>query len=136
MESRYIVTRWSWSDGETLKTTHAFGRYRSLDEAETAAKSKFAEYGPERLSVRPESRTEAALFAFARVIVRSLRIISGAALAIVAWSIADLEHNHIGNVPFAELTIDAVLRGVLRAGLLFGALWGGWTLAFGDGPKY
>jgi len=135
MNPRYFVQYRSIHGGEPELREHAFGRFSDLESAEAKAEESYnvPGYG-EVLSVRVESSMERRLYAVGRVIVRSIRVFIGAALALIAWAWLSSHDSSIGDIPLGQLTLKAIVSSIFNVVLAVGAAWLSWIVAFGEGP--
>ena len=135
MNPRYLVKYRTIHGGEPEVREHAFGRFHDLESAENKAKASYDVEGyGEVISVRVESSTERRIYSFGRVIIRSIRVLIGALLAIAAYAWFSAHDPSIGDIPLGQLTLKVIVSSLFNIALVAGAAWLSWLIAFGDGP--
>jgi hypothetical protein len=130
---RYFITYRRRDNGET--TTRVFGRFHDRTVAERAARERLAIAGLELVGVRVETPVEAAHYRFSRAITRTLRIVLGMGLGLLAYHALFLSGgSRISEMPLARLTLHMLLTFGFHAVLMAAAVVFCWDIAFGEGP--
>ena len=135
MNPRYLATYKHYNGQTTELLTVSVGRFYNPEEAKVHARELLDKPGNEITQIRQETSFEATKHKVVRFCIRSLRIIASAAIAIAAYLFLYEPDSSIGDVPFSSLTLNMILSGLFRTGLLIGAAFVCWYIAFGKGPK-
>ena len=135
MNPRYFVTYKNSETGQEHTPSDSLGRFHDSLTAERRARERYDGFGFEVVSVRPETRYEAAEYKVTRFVVRSVRIAVALVIGFFAYAWLDNSGTSIGDTPLNSLTINMLLSGLFRIAAGIGAAWFCWTLAFGEGPQ-
>lgn len=135
MNARYFVTYRNLRARQSDPIEVCIGRFGDENAATRRAKEAYdvPEYG-QLLSLRSETDTERRLYSVTRFVIRTLRIVVAAAVALFALAWLPEKSPGIGDVPFAQLTANMLFGSLVRVGMIIGAASLCWVLAFGDGP--
>lgn len=130
---RYFVTFRHPHSGET--TTRVFGRFPDPALAERIARTQLGEAGCEVLNVRAETPVEAMHHRISRSITRTLRIVLGMGLGLLAYHALFLRTGpRIFDMPLGRLTFGMLMTFGFHAALMILAMVFCWDIAFGEGP--
>lgn len=129
---RYFITYRRRDNGETA--TRVFGRFPDRAMAERTAREHLAVTGLELLEVRAETPIEAAHYLISRTITRTLRIVLGTGLGMLAYHVLFRGGPRISEMPLGRLTLHMVLTFGFHAALMAAAVVFCWDIAFGEGP--
>ena len=129
---RYFITYRRRDNGETA--TRVLGRFPDRTLAERTAREHLTVAGLELLEVRAETPIEAAHYRVSRTITRTLRIVLGMSLGLLAWHALFRAGPRISEMPLGRLTLHMLLTFGIHAALMAAAVVFCWDIAFGEGP--
>ena len=132
---RYFVVYKTVVGGIAETRGERIGLFANAGDAERMARAIFERAGTEVISVKPESRFQAVSHAVFRFIIRSIRVLIGAVIAIVAWALLYGNNTGVGDSPFSQLTISMLFGALLKFVLAMGIAWICWAIAFGPAPE-
>lgn len=110
------------------------GKFFDVSDADRAANRNYQTPQTEILEVRPQTAFENKLHATERFLIRSARILSAVAIGFVGYALLS-QYSGIGDVPFSQLTVNALIASVFRFCLMVGGFFACWSLAFGEPPE-
>lgn len=133
MQRRYWITYRGMIGGEVATKTVLLGRFDTQEYANEVAKARFGYF--DVLKVRGETKFDAVQHAVIRFIIRTLRIATGAAVALLCYAFIMEPIPNIFEVPLASLTLGDIIGAVVRFGIGMAITCGAWFTAFGEAPK-
>ena len=135
MNPRYLVT-YKHYNGQTVGLlTVSIGRFHNQEHAEARARDLFERPGNEITQIRRETGFEDAKHKVVRFCIRSMRIVVSLVVGFGAYVFIYDPNSRIGDIPFSSLTLNMILSGLLRTGLLIGVAFLCWQIAFGNAPE-
>lgn len=110
------------------------GTFSCQEHAERRAGLKYTDVGWPVISVRPETKVEAALYRVSRVAIRFTRIAVGAVMGTATYILLADGAQSISDVPLAALTLNIIFTAIFKLAAFCGLMWASWAVAFGEGP--
>lgn len=137
MNSRYYVTLKHHKVGEPVQPfTTTLGRFDNLEAAILNAQINIGQLeGYEVISVRVETILEEKLYKLSRILIRTIRVVSGLVIAFFAYIWTQDSWVDTGNIPLGSLTGNMITSNLFHFGVAIVVCWLCWELAFGEGPQ-
>ena len=135
MNPRFFVTYRDCNTGEEYSPANSIGRFHDSADAEKSARERYDAFGYEVVSVRPETRYEAAEYKVIRFVIRSIRITVAIVIGVFSYTWLEGPGASIGDKPLNSLTINMLFSGLFHIAAGIGLAYFCWILAFGEGPK-
>jgi hypothetical protein len=135
IRQRYVA-RYRRLEGGTITTSKVMlGRFFDEAAARAFAVKRYGYPGTEIIEVRPMTAWEDRAHSLWRIFIRSTRIaiglVAGLAVVLVFFS----GGSGIGDTPFSQLTLNALVGAIFKAGFAIALVCLCWYIAFGPAPQ-